>query len=118
MLATILDAKARLEAEGLYVSCANPHGLWIAGTVRDAGEGVRLSDDACALGWKAGHWVAVFPAEALLTYEVPGSLSEVVSLIQAVYAHYRRAGGPFSAAFPQVVSEPEQYLVGRSPARI
>ncbi len=118
MLTTAVDAKAKLEAEGLLVSCNTAHGLWIAAHVRDMGDGVQLSDDACSLTWHTNRWVAVFPAEGLLTYEVPGSLPELVSLITAIYACHRQAGGSLQAAFSQVVGEPEQYLVGRSPARV
>lgn len=118
MLVTALDAKAQLEAEGLHVSCNNAHSLWIAATVRDAGDGVKLSADACSLIWNSGRWVAVFPAEGLRTYEVPGTLSELVALITAVYNHYRQAGGPLKQAFKQVVSDPEQYLAGRPMARV
>ncbi|SRR5579884_2106633 len=113
MLVTTLDAKARLEAEGLHVSCNNAHGLWIAANVRHAG-GIRLSDDACALLWDSGRWVAIFPAEGLTTYEVPGTLTDLVSLIAAVYRQYRQAGGAFRDAFRQVARDPEQYRVGRS----
>src|SRR4051794_19997186 len=116
MLVTTLDAKAKLEAEGLHVSCNNAHSLWIAATVRDMGAGIKLSNDACSLIWNTGRWVAVFPAEGLLTYEVPGSLSELVSLITAVYADYRRAGEPLKDAFKRVMTDAEQYLVGHSPA--
>jgi hypothetical protein len=116
MLVTTLDAKGQLEAEGLHVSRNDTHSLWIAGNVRDVGNGVRLSNDACSLMWKSGLWVAVFPSEGRLTYEVPGSLPELVSLITSVYAQYRQAGGSFEVAFPRVVSEAEQYLVDGSPA--
>jgi hypothetical protein len=118
VLVTTLDAKAKLEAEGLHVSCNNPNSLWIAATVRDMGEGIRASDDACSLIWDSSRWVAVFPAEGLLTFEVPGSLSELVSLIIAVYAHCRRTGGSVKDAIRQIVTDPEQYLIGRSPAHV
>jgi hypothetical protein len=116
MVGTALDAKAKLEAEGLHVSCNNADSLWIAATVRDGGDRIGLSDDACSLIWNSGRWVAVFPAEGLLTYEVPGSLPELVSVITAVYAHYRQTGTPFKHAVKQVVTGVEQYLVARSPA--
>jgi hypothetical protein len=116
MHVTALDAKAKLEAEGLQVSWNNPQSLWIAATVRDAGSGIRLSEDACSLCWNSGRWVAVFPAEGLLTYEVPGSLPELVSVITAVYAHARETSTPFKDAVKQVVTGVEQYLVSRSPA--
>jgi hypothetical protein len=115
MLETTLDAKEKLEAEGLHVSCNNTHSLWIAATARDLGEGIKLSDDACSLIGNSSRWVAVFPAEGLLTYEVPGSLSELISVITAVYAHYRRKGGPFNDAVKKVVIDADQYLTGRSP---
>jgi hypothetical protein len=118
MLETTLEAKAKLEAEGLHVSCNNPHSLWIAATVRDMGSGIKLSNDACSLTWNAGRWVAIFPADGLLTYEVPGSLPELVSLVSAVYANYRQAGGQLKDAFKRVVSDAEQFRSGRSPAPV
>src|SRR5262245_32785287 len=118
MLVTALDAKARLEAEGLHVSCNDAHSQWIAGMVRDAGEGIILSEDACALIWNTDRWVGVFPAEGLRTYEVPGTFSELVAVITAVYAYHRRAGGPFKVAIKQVVEDPEQDLVGRPWERV
>ena len=118
MLVTTLDAKAKLEAEGFHVSCNNPHSLWIAATVRDMGAGIKLSNDACSLSWNSSRWVAVFPADGLLTYEVPGSLSELVSLITAIYADYRQAGGSLKDAVGRVVVDAEQFLVGRSPTHV
>jgi hypothetical protein len=118
MLATVVDAKAKLEAEGLHVSYNNAHSLWIAGTVRDMGEGIKFADDACSLIEDSGRWVAVFPAAGLLTYELPGSLPELVAVITAVYAHCRREGSQVQDAFKQVVTDAEQYLVGRSPAQV
>ena len=118
MLTNANDAKAKLESEGLYVSLSD-HSLWIAAAVRDAGVGgIKISDDACSLIGQSGRWVAVFPAEGLFAYEVPGSLAELVPLVISVYAHYRRTGGPFRQAFAQVVGEPESYLAGRAPARV
>ncbi len=116
MLATILDAKAKLESEGLHVSRSGDQSLWIAATLRDSGDGITLSDDACALIGNSGRWVAVFPAEGLFTYEVPGSLAELISLIVTVYAHYRRVGGLFKDAFKQTVTQPDQYVTGRAQA--
>lgn len=115
---TIHDAKANLETEGLYVSSNDTRSLWIAGCVRDMGEGVKLSDDACTLIWDSDHWVAVFPAKGFLTYEVAGSLSELVTIIAMVYAHYRRMSGSFRDAFEQTVPNPEQYLIGCAPAHV
>jgi len=112
---TILDAKAKLETEGLHVCCNNAHSLWIAASVRDMGAGIKFSDDACSLIWNSSRWVAVFPAKGLLTYEIPGSLPELVSVITAVYASYRRTGSPLKDVFKQVVPDAEHYLVGRSP---
>ncbi len=111
---TILDAKAKLEVEGLHVAFNNDHSLWIAVNVKDMGDGIRLSNDACSLLCASGQWVAVFPSEGLLTYEVPGGLPELVSLISEVCSKYRRAGGAFKDAFKRVVSGSERYLVGRS----
>jgi hypothetical protein len=118
VIVNALDAKKQLELEGLYVSHHNPHSLWIAATVRDMGEGIKLSEDACSLICKSGQWIAVFPAEGLCTYEVPGLLPDLVTVVSRVYEQHRRTGGPFQAAFRQVVNNPDQYVVGRSLARV
>lgn len=117
-MGTALEGKVRFEAEGLHVSCNTANSLWIAANVRDMGEGIRLSDDACSLLEDENGWVAVFPAEGLLTYEVPGTLDDLVPLILAVYSKYRSEGGPFRDVLKSVVTDSEQYLVGRSLTRV
>jgi hypothetical protein len=112
------DAKTTLEAEGLHVSSNLRNSLWIAANVRDVGEGISVSDDACALMWGENKWVAVFPAEGLLTYEVPGDLPELVSLIASVYKHFRHTGGQFKDALKEVLANSEQYLIGRTLTRV
>lgn len=114
MLVTLADARAQLEAQGLHVSANSPQSLWIASTVRDAGAGIGLSTDACALLGRADRWFAVFPAKGSLTFEFPGTLSELVTLIIAIHAHCRESGEPFQGAFKHFVADAEQYLIGRS----
>lgn len=111
------DAKTKLEAEGLHVSCNNSNSLWIAANLKDVG-GIRMSNDACSLVEKSGRWVAVFPADGLLIYQYPGKLADLVSLILSVYQKYRESGAEFNQAFKQVVNDADQYLVGRPPARV
>ncbi len=118
MLETLQDAKAALEAVELHVAVNNPSSLLIGGSITDAGEGIQLFNDACALSCKDGQWIASFPAEGLCLYELPGSLPELVSVISKVYAQYRQTGGEFKDAFREVVSDSDQYLVGRTPARV
>jgi hypothetical protein len=113
MIETIQDAKALLEKQNLYVAYNNDQSLWIAGRVRDAGEGVRVSNDACSLIFDADRWIAVFPTEGSLTYEVPGALDELVQLVQNVYKRYFRADISFPEAFRQVVKDPNRHLLGR-----
>lgn len=115
MPVAILDAKAKLESEGLHVSCNNGYSLWIAATVRDADGGIKFSEDACSLIEKSPRWVAVFPAGGSFTYEIPGSLPELIALIATVYANYRRQGGSLKDAITKVVTDADQYLVGPSP---
>ena len=118
MIDTASDAKAHLEANGLYVSARGSSSLWIAATVHDTGDGVIMSNDACSLIAHAEGWVAVFPAEGLCTYELPGTLEELVAILCTVYEQYRRAGGAFANAFRQVVPDPDRYVIGRSLARV
>jgi hypothetical protein len=118
MIETVQQAKSALEAQGLHVSLNNPSSLLIGGSVTASGNGLSLFKDASALNRRAETWVAVFPADGLLTYEVPGGLPDLVPLIVAVYAEHRRAGGQLSEAFRQVVGNPEQYLVGHPLARV
>jgi Zn-dependent peptidase ImmA (M78 family) len=112
---TILDVKAELEAAGLEVKPSGERSLWIAATTKDAGGGLRLSNDASTLLQQDDHWVAVFPAQGTLSYEVPGDLRDLVPLMRCVYTHYRRLGGSFKDAFKRSVSNSESYLVGRFP---
>jgi hypothetical protein len=118
MLQTISEAKAHLESQKLHVASNDAHSLWIANTIHDTGTGINISNDACSLLWNAGEWVAVFPAEGLLTYEVHGTLSESVSLIVRVYGDYRQLGGSLNDAFKRIMPNPEQYVVGRSLAHV
>jgi len=118
MLVTTLDAKAKLEAAGLHVSCNNGDSLWIAATLRDMGAGIKLSHDACSLISTSNGWVAVFPAEGLITYEVSDSLPKLVALVTTVYADYRSMGGPLKDAFKRIMPDAELFLVGRSPAHV
>ncbi len=118
MLATVPEAKARLEAEGLHVAYNNPHSLWIAANLRDVGAGVKLSNDACCLTERANQWVAVFPADGASTYEIPGSLSDLVSLITTVYADYRQAGGQLRDAVSRAVPDVARFVGGSAHAHV
>jgi hypothetical protein len=113
MIETIREAKAVLEQQGLYVAYNNDRSLWIAGIVRDIGDGIMFSKDSCSLLFDTDRWCAVFPTEGALTYEVPGALDELVQLVQNVYKRYFRADISFPEAFRQVVKDPNRYLLGR-----
>jgi hypothetical protein len=112
---TILDAKAELEAAGLQVKPSSEGSQWIAATTKDAGDGIRLSNDAAALLRRDDGWVAVFPADGMLNYEAPGDLDDLLPLIRGVYARYRHLGGPLKDAFRRAVPNPDSYLVRRFP---
>ena len=118
MIETIQDAAVALQAQGLFLSFNNPSSLLIGGSLADAGDGIQMFKDACALIGKFGHWTAIFPAKGLCTYEFPGALPELVSVISRVYDQYRRSGVPFKDAFREVVSDPDQYMMGRAPAHV
>ena len=118
MIVTASDVEAHLEARDLYVSARGSSSLWIAATVHDAGEGAIMSNDACSLIADTEEWVADFPAEGLCTYELPGTLEELVAIICAVYDQYRRVRGAFTDAFRQVVPDADRYVIGRSLARV
>jgi hypothetical protein len=113
MKPTILDAKTALEAAGLEVKPSGEQSLWIAATTKDIGDGIRVSTDASALVHHDDRWMAVFPGEGMLSYEVPGDLRDLVPLIRHVYTCYRRRGGSFKDAFRYAVTNPDSYLVGR-----
>ena len=99
MVATVLEAKGKLESAGLHVSFNNSHSLWIAANLQDIGDGIKFSKDSCSLIWTSGRWVAIFPTDGVLTYEISASLSELVALITDVYANYRTTGGQFTDVF-------------------
>jgi len=113
MIETIQDAQALLEKQNLHVVRDTDQSLLIAATVRDAGEGVRVLNDACALLPDADRWCAIFPTEGSRTYEVPGTLDELVQLIQNVYKRYFRDDISLPEAFRQVVKDPNRHLLGR-----
>jgi hypothetical protein len=113
MIATLQDAKAKLESEGLYVSCRDDR-LWIAANVRDAGDGIMVADEACALIRTGDAWSAIFPASRpFFPHEMPGTLPDLVATIAAVFAEKRRAQIQLGHAFRQVVSDPDRFLMGR-----
>ena len=118
MIDTIQTAAESLRASGLHVSINGPFCLLIAPTVVDGGGGLRAFKSACALNSRDGLWVAVFPAAGLLSYEKPGSLSDLVAFVQAVYKQHRLAGGELKGAFEGLVQDPEQYLIGRMPVSV
>jgi hypothetical protein len=62
MVATTLEASAKREVEGFYASCYHTDSLWIAASVRDRREGIKLSDDVCSLMGISGR---VSPAAGL-----------------------------------------------------
>jgi hypothetical protein len=109
----LCDARADLEAAGLQVTPSGEGSLWIAATTKDVADGIRLSNDAAALIRKGNGWVAVFPAEGMLNYEVPGGLPDLLSLIRGVYTRYRHLGGQLNDAFRWTVPNADFYLVGR-----
>ncbi len=111
----ILDAKAELEAGGLTVKLSGETSLWICDTTQGA-DGVRFSSDASVLLREDDRWIAIFPADGMLSFEVPGEIQVLVALIKGVYASYRHSGGPLKDAFSRSVADPEVYLHGRPPA--
>jgi hypothetical protein len=110
---TLVGAIGTLEAHALCVRANNDHSLWIADRPTDMGDGILLSDAACALSQREDQWVAVFPAAGSRTYEVPGTLPACVSLILTVYARHRTAGGTLNEAFRRTVADPDNFLNGR-----
>lgn len=117
MVATIEDAKAHFESEGLHVSRRADH-LWIAINLHEVGFGITMADDSCALTKRADGWIATFPAEGMWIYQMPGSLPDLVATISAVIAQSRRTESPLQDAFRQIVSDPDQYVLGKSLAHV
>ena len=118
---TVQDAKAALEAAGLVVSLSTVrtlHYLLIGSSTRDVGEGIHIYENATALNQRNGEWVVLLRAEGLTQYEVPGSLAEGVALILAAYQDHRKNGGEFHDACKRVLKDADQYLTGRSLARV
>ncbi len=107
MIATIQEARATLEAGGLYVGSGYQGALLIANGFIDAGEGIRVLHDACTLFEHGGGWLAIFPGKGMSKREVPGSLPDLVALIEEVYRRHRIAGGDFAEAVKQVVDAAE-----------
>ncbi len=107
MLATALDAKARLEAAGLHVSLCS-HGsdsLFIAAGFTEFDDGLKISQDASVLdrNKETGRWLVTLPGEGGSFQGVEGDLPDVVALIEQVYHHYRNAGGKLRDAVREVL---------------
>jgi hypothetical protein len=109
-----LDARAELEAGGLTVKPSGETSLWIRDRMQEAG-GIRFSNDASVLLRQGDRWIAVFPAEGMLSYEVPGDLPDLVVLIKGAYASDRRLGGRLNDAFARSVPDPEPYPLRPTP---
>ncbi|HKI36224.1 MAG TPA: hypothetical protein VKA46_30485 [Gemmataceae bacterium] len=103
MVATIQEANARLEAGGLYVGSGHRGGLLISTSFSDAGDGIRILKDACALFEHGGRWLAIFPFKGMTNREVSGTLPDLVTLIEEVYRRHRSTGGDIREAVGQVV---------------
>lgn len=98
------DAAQRFRTEGFVVRTPLPDRLTIATGVTEAGGGVRLLQDACALIGKGdGQYVAVFPSAGHVTVDVPGTLDELVPLVEQVYRHHRGSNEPFHESVREVV---------------
>ncbi|MBI2808626.1 MAG: hypothetical protein HYX68_26860 [Planctomycetes bacterium] len=118
MMKTVADAKAFFENEGLYVSTDKDRSLWIATNVRDAGNGVLISDHACSLIKGKQEWTAVFPAEASCTFQISGALPELAATISVVFAKQRVTGDPLRDAFRQVVPDSERLIARQVVAHV
>jgi hypothetical protein len=111
---TLIEAKRTLEEAGFHVSSNSALSLWIAPNVIEIEAGIKLSSAACSIGHDGTRWIAVFPSEGLSTYEVPGELEDLVSLILAVFKRYHEFGEPIGAALKAEITDVDQYLIGRS----
>src|SRR4051794_16929182 len=107
MVATIQEARARLEADGLHVGSGYQGALLIANSFTEGSEGIRVLHDACTLFEDGGGWLAIFPSKGMSRREVSGSLPDLVALIEEIYRRHRSAGGDFAEAVKQVVDSSE-----------
>jgi hypothetical protein len=106
----LVDARRRLQAAGLAVRTPTADSLWVAGQVTAVEPGLGLSQDACGIqGRGEGEFVGVFPAEAPVLVEVPGTVPDLVSVILATYLRHRQQGGPFHEAVGVVLREAERW---------
>ena len=113
MISTINEAKAALESDGLRVSATGPDSLLVASGARQSYD-IEYLLNACVLIQTPTGWVAMFPWKGQRAHEIPGPLADLVSLILAVYAEHRLAGGEFGDAATRVLSDPERNPIGRA----
>jgi hypothetical protein len=98
------DAAQRFRTGGLVVRTPQPNYLMIATGVTEAGDGIRLFQDACALIGKGdGQYLAVFPSAGHMTVDVPGTLDELVPLVEQVYRHHHGKKEPFYESVREVI---------------
>lgn len=114
----VQDAAQRFREEGFIVRTPEPDYLMIATAVTEAGEGIRLLRDACALIGKGdGRYVAVFPSAGHITVDVAGTLDELVPLVEQVYRHHRGKSEPFYESVREVILKAPDWSALPSPNR-
>ena len=110
---SLLDVQARLETEGLYVSPVAPDFLWIAlGSSLIRRSEIVFSKEFCTLRKGGEQWIASFPSNPPLTYEMMGSLPDLESLIIKVFHQSSLSGVPLGKAFSDIEPDSERYLQG------
>ncbi len=108
----INDAVARLKSQGLHVTARNATTWAIAASAIEARDGISVSNDATFLLDEGQNWRAVFPGRGQCTFEVPGTIGDLVNLIISVYRDHRNNGGPLWEAFARVVPDPDPFVCG------
>jgi hypothetical protein len=111
MALTIHEVKSDLEQDGLYVSLLRGDRLWIAADVQLNPQSlVPFSKNICILESSGNdRWVARFVLTPPFTCDVGGSLSELHSLVRAVFGFYHSENVSLRDAFAHVIGDPDDY---------
>jgi hypothetical protein len=104
MVATLDEARAHLQAHGLYVASSGQDGLFVADNLVELEGGIKLSPNACTLLAQGSQGVAIFPGEGMTTRELRGTLQELVCFVEAVYSEHRTRGGLLRDAVAAVLA--------------
>jgi hypothetical protein len=99
------EAEQRLRQKGLLVRVPRPDSLFLATRVVEHGnDRIQVYQDASTLIGKGdGQYVAIFPSAGHAMVDVPGTLDELIPLVEKVYQHHEYSNQPLCESVRQII---------------